>query len=396
MLRVGLTGGIGAGKSTVGDRLAQRGAYRIDADELAREVVARGSDGLAEVVAAFGPDVVGPDGELDRPGMAARVFSDPASLARLNAIVHPRVAVRSAELLAAAEPDAVVVQEIPLLVENKLGAAFQLVIGVGATADKRTRRLVAQRGMTDADVSARIAAQADEPVRRAACDVWLDNSRSEAALLAEVDRLWDRRLVPFESNLRLREPADEGFPRIVAPDPEWSAASARLAARVAAVVGDHVQQIDHVGPTAVPGVPARDVVDLQLSVPSLAAGDGVGAALDAVGFPRVAEVTSDIPRSFDPDPAQWRKRVHAAADPGRPAELHVRVVGSAAWRFALLLRDWLRSDEDARAEYAALAVQSDAEQAWLKPAWARMLRWSAQSGWRPALRQMDAETRPTV
>jgi dephospho-CoA kinase len=395
VLRVGLTGGIGAGKSTVGRRLAERGAYRIDADELAREVVARGTDGLADVVATFGPDVLGPDGELDRPAMAARVFSDPAALDRLNAIIHPRVGARSAELLAVAEPDAVVVQEIPLLVENELGAAFQLVIGVGATAEERTRRLVSERGMAEGDVRARIDAQADDNARRAACDVWLDNSGNEAALLAEVDRLWDRRLAPFESNLRLRQPADEGFARVVPPDPLWPPAAARLAARVAAVAGDHVQQVDHVGPTAVPDVPARDVVDLQLSVPSLAAADAVGSALDAIGFPRVAEVNSDVPRSFDPDPAQWRKRLHAAADPGRPAELHVRVVGSATWRFALLLRDWLRADEDARAEYAALDGQRDAE-AWLKAAWARMLRWSAQSGWRPALRQVDAPTRPAV
>lgn len=396
MLRVGLTGGIGAGKSTVGRRLAERGAYRIDADELARDVVAPGTDGLGEVVAVFGRDVLGADGELDRHAMAARVFTDAAALQRLNAIIHPRVSARSAELLAAAEPDAVVVQEIPLLVENQLGAAFQLVIGVDATAEERTRRLVSQRGMVEADVRGRIEAQADDSVRRAACDVWLDNSGTEAALLAEVDRLWNRRLVPFESNLRLRRPADGGWTGVVAPDPDWPAAAARLAARVAAVAGDHVQHVDHVGPTAVPGVPARDVVDLQLSVPSLAAADAVGFALDAIGFPRVVEVASDVPRSFDPDPAQWRKRLHATADPGRPAELHVRVTGSATWRFAMLLRDWLRSDADARAEYVALAGQRDAEQAWLKSAWARMLRWSAQSGWRPASRRTNSQAHRTM
>jgi dephospho-CoA kinase len=249
--------------------------------------------------------------------------------------------------------------------------------------------------MAEADVRARVAAQADDDARRAACDVWLDNSGNEAALLAEVDGLWERRLVPFESNLRLRQPADEGFSRVLPPDPQWPAAAARLAAKVAAVAGDHVPQVDHVGPTAVPGVPARDVVDLQLSVPSLAAADAVGSALDAIGFPRVADVTSDVPRSFDPDPAQWRKRLHAAADPGRPAELHVRVVGSATWRFALLLRDWLRADDDARAEYTALAGHREVE-TWLKSAWARMLRWSARSGWRPALRQVEAPTRPAV
>ena len=132
MLRVGLTGGIGSGKSTVARRLVQRGAVLVDSDVLAREVVEPGTDGLAEIVAAFGPAVLDAGGALDRPALAAVVFGDPAARERLNGIVHPRVRRRSAELIAAAPADAVVVQDIPLLVEGAMGARFPLVVVVHA------------------------------------------------------------------------------------------------------------------------------------------------------------------------------------------------------------------------------------------------------------------------
>jgi len=167
MLRVGLTGGIGSGKSTVAGRLAEHGAVLIDADRIAREVVAPGSDGLAEVVTAFGDSVLAPDGSLDRPTLAAIVFADDEARAQLNAIVHPRIGARTAALTAAAAPDAVIVHDVPLLVENRLAPMYHLVIVVDAPIEQRVRRLVRDRGMNEADVLARIAAQADEPRRRA-------------------------------------------------------------------------------------------------------------------------------------------------------------------------------------------------------------------------------------
>jgi dephospho-CoA kinase len=120
VLKIGLTGGIGAGKSAVAARLAERGAVIIDADRLAREVVAPGTDGLREIEAAFGPEVTGPDGALDRPALGARVFGDEAARRRLEGIIHPRVRARTAELIAAAAPDAIVVNDVPLLVETGL------------------------------------------------------------------------------------------------------------------------------------------------------------------------------------------------------------------------------------------------------------------------------------
>lgn len=410
MLRVGLTGGIGAGKSTVAQRLLERGAYLIDADKLARAAVAGGSSGLAEVVAAFGPGVLRPDGDLDRPAMAAIVFGDPSARERLNVIVHPRVGAASAELLAAAPTDAVVVQEIPLLVENDLGAHFQLVIGVDAPVQERIARLAAQRGMAAADVHARIAAQADDAARRAACDVWLDNSGDGAELPAVVDRLWDQRLVPFEANLRQRRRAPGGPPRIVDPDPSWPAQAARLADRISLACGSRALTVDHIGSTAVPGLPAKDVLDLQLGVASFTDADAVRTALEDIGFPHRPDVIADNPKPSDPDPDSWRKRYHSSADPGRPVHLHVRVVGSAGWRYALLFRDWLRADAGARREYADLkwriATQhaadpdgvgyAEAKEPWFDIVWPRTLRWSAESGWQPAVGKVAAGTRPEM
>ena len=188
VITVGLTGGIGSGKSTVAELLASYGAVIIDADVLAREAVAPGTPGLARVVEQFGPDVLAPDGSLDRPRLGALVFADPDRLAALNAIIHPYVRQRSEELTAAASPDAVVVQVIPLLVENGL-TGFDEVVVVDASAETQLRRL-AERGMDQADARARIAAQASRDRRRAAADVVIDNDGDLAGLQGQVDRLW--------------------------------------------------------------------------------------------------------------------------------------------------------------------------------------------------------------
>ena len=194
MLMVGLTGGIGAGKSEVARRLAELGAVVIDSDRLAREVVEPGTEGLAEVVAAFGPEVLGPDGALDRPALGRRVFGDEAARHRLEAIIHPRVRARSAELVAAAPPDAVVVNDIPLLVESGIGAGFDLVVVVASSEPSRLRRLARHRGMSAEEARSRMAAQATDEQRRAVADVVLDNDGSLEELRAAVDRLWHERL----------------------------------------------------------------------------------------------------------------------------------------------------------------------------------------------------------
>jgi dephospho-CoA kinase len=164
MLRIGLTGGIGAGKSTVSLRLVQLGATLVDADQIAREVVAPGSPGLLRVVDEFGSRILDSGGALDRPALAQVVFSDPEARTRLNRIVHPLVGARTQELIEAAPPDAVVVQDIPLLVESGMAPSFLLVVVVHAAPEERVRRLVAGRGMPEQDAMARIAAQADEPL----------------------------------------------------------------------------------------------------------------------------------------------------------------------------------------------------------------------------------------
>lgn len=192
MIQVGLTGGIGAGKSTVARLLAARGARVVDADRLAREAVAPGSPGLAEVVAAFGPTVLAPDGTLDRARLAATVFADPRARRRLDAIVHPRVGAATAQLLASLPPDAVVVHDVPLLVENDLAGRYDLVVVVDAPVEVQEARLVEQRGMAPADARARIAAQASREQRRRVADVVLDNTGSLADLADQVDRLWQR------------------------------------------------------------------------------------------------------------------------------------------------------------------------------------------------------------
>ncbi len=195
MLRIGLTGGIGSGKSTVAGLLAARGALVVDADRLAREVVEPGTDGLAEVVEAFGPGVLTADGALDRPALASIVFSDPEARARLDAIVHPRVRARAAEVVAQAPPDAVVVQDVPLLVETGQAGRYDLVLVVEADPETRVARLVG-RGLGEDDARARIAAQATDEQRRAVADVVLDNSGGPEALAAQVERFWAEHVAP--------------------------------------------------------------------------------------------------------------------------------------------------------------------------------------------------------
>ena len=188
MLRVGLSGGIGSGKSTVARALARRGAIVIDADAIAREVVEPGQPALAAVVERFGPEVLDRDGHLDRPKLAGLVFDDAGARADLNAIVHPRVAAETARRMAAAPADSVVVLDVPLLVEAAR-SGYDLVVIVEAPEPVRLERLVA-RGMNPDDASKRMAAQASDADRRKVADVVLDNSGSEEDLERQLDALW--------------------------------------------------------------------------------------------------------------------------------------------------------------------------------------------------------------
>lgn len=190
MLRIGLTGGIGSGKSEVSRRLAAHGALVIDADVLAREVVEPGTPGLAEVVEAFGTGVLADDGSLDRATLGAQVFGDDAGRRRLEAIIHPRVRARAAEIEAAAGPDAVVVHDIPLLVETGQSDAFDGVIVVDVPIEVQLERLVGGRAMAEAEARSRIAAQASREQRAGAADWIVDNTGSLADLDAAVARVW--------------------------------------------------------------------------------------------------------------------------------------------------------------------------------------------------------------
>ena len=190
-LRVGLTGGIGSGKSAVSSLLRARGAVVIDADQLAREVVAPGSPGLAAVAEEFGPAAIAADGSLDRAALAAIVFSDPARRRALESITHPRIAALSAALIAAAPPGSVVVYDMPLLVEQGPSAmqGWDAIVVVDAPDDVRLSRLVA-RGMAAEDAGARMSAQVSREERLAAADFVVDNSGSLRDLEYQVDRLW--------------------------------------------------------------------------------------------------------------------------------------------------------------------------------------------------------------
>jgi dephospho-CoA kinase len=192
VLRIGLTGGIGSGKSTVSRLLAEHGAVIVDADRIAREVVAPGSPGLAAVVEAFGPGILTEDGVLDRPALAAVIFADREARATLDGIVHPLVRKRAAEVESAAPEDAVVVHDVPLLAETGQAASYDLVLVVEADEAARVARLVG-RGLTEDDARARIAAQATDGQRRAIADVVLDNRGTPAELAAQVDRFWHER-----------------------------------------------------------------------------------------------------------------------------------------------------------------------------------------------------------
>jgi dephospho-CoA kinase len=392
MLRIGLTGGIGAGKSMVSATFAECGGIVVDGDVIAREVVQPGTEGLAALVEAFGSDILLPDGALNRPALAAIAFPDDEKRATLNGIVHPLVGKRRAELIALAPDDAVIVEDIPLLVESQMAPMFPLVVIVNADVETRVTRLVQLRGMPETDARTRIAAQATEEQRRAVADVWLENSGTAEELAERARTLWHDRILPFAHNVAAREPAPVS-PHLVPSDPTWPDQARRIVARLKTTCGHRAVRIDHIGSTAVPGLDAKDVIDVQVTVPSLDVADELVDALLAAGYPRIADVTVDV--AHTPDPALWHKRLHASADPGRPTNVHIRVDGWPNQRFALLFRDWLVAEPGERDEYLTLkrgvaaaghrttGDYADAKELWLVDAYRRAWAWADATSWRP-------------
>ncbi len=395
MLDVGLTGGIGSGKSTVAAALRDLGADVIDADVVAREVVEPGRPTLAAIAERFGAHLVRPDGSLDRAALAAIVFPDPAALADLDRITGPAITARVRELRAAADVQAVSVYDMPLLVERRLWPHEHLGVVVGADAETRVRRLVEQRGLDEADARHRIARQAIDEERRAAADVWVDNDGTLAATREQVRDLWFDRLVPFNAHLLTgTRAARPDRPSIAPPDPTWPAQADRLVARIADALGDRAERIEHIGSTSVPGLAAKDVVDVQVGVAALADADDPGFVADLTqrGFVRIPGVLTDTPHPATDDPRGWAKRFHGSMDPGRPANVHIREIGSPGWVFALQFRDWLRADPDERDRYASLKralaagvpdteEYAEAKEPWFADAYPRVVDWARRTGW---------------
>ncbi|RAV09342.1 dephospho-CoA kinase [Mycolicibacterium sp. GF69] len=403
MLRIGLSGGIGAGKSTVSATFSELGGIVVDGDVIAREVVEPGTEGLAQLVDAFGAQILHEDGALNRPALAAIAFSDEQKRQTLNGIVHPLVAHRRSELIAAAAEDAVIVEDIPLLVESGMAPMFPLVVIVHADEDLRVKRLIEYRGFTEEDARARIAAQATVEQRRAVADVWLDNSGTANRLVEESRALWHERILPFAHNIHENTCA-RSAPALVPYDPAWPDQTRRILARLSTACGHRAVRVDHIGSTAVSGLDAKDVIDVQVTVASLEVADELSEVLTPVGYVR-QPITEDVGKpdarstvaEFDhsDDNALWRKRIHCSADPGRPTNVHLRVDGWPNQQFALLFVDWLRANPDAQSDYLALkrrvaadgypttGAYAEAKEPWFLDAYRRAWEWADTTGWRP-------------
>jgi dephospho-CoA kinase len=404
MLRIGLTGGIGAGKSALSKTFSECGGIIVDGDVIAREVVEPGTEGLASLVDTFGDDILRPDGALDRPALAAKAFTDDEQRKKLNGIVHPLVAKRRSEIIAAVSEDAVVVEDIPLLVESGMAPLFPLVVIVHADVEVRLQRLVEQRGMSEDDARARIAAQATDEQRRAVADVWLDNSGTPEALVELARDVWNNRILPFAHNLGERQIA-QAPARLAPADPTWPDQARRIVNRLKTTCGHKALRVDHIGSTAVPDYDAKDVIDIQITVESLALAEELVEPLLAAGYPRLEHITQDAAKTdarstagrydHSDDPGLWHKRIHASADPGRPTNVHIRVDGWPNQQFALLFVDWLKANPGVRADYLEVKRQADssgggnllryvtAKEPWFLDAYRRAWEWADSTGWQP-------------
>lgn len=317
MLRIGLTGGIGAGKSTVAGLLADRGAEIIDADAIAREVVAPGEPLLDVLAEAFGDDIIAADGGLDRAALAAVAFADPDSTARLGALMHPVIRDRTAERFAASTAE-VVVHDVPLLVENHMEVGYHLSLLVDVPAEVRLERLVATRGMGRTDAETRIARQADDAQRRAACDVIIANTGIVDATAELVDRLWTDRLAPFAVNLAAGRPARR---EAGATEAESSEGGSHLGGRRDGDGARLIAKLRHGTGEEFPITEAEPAptgpIRLEITVPEASAAEALSPRLTTLGFPPVVEGAAAT------EPGLIGR--HANADPGLPVDLTVRI-----------------------------------------------------------------------
>jgi dephospho-CoA kinase len=399
MLRVGVTGGIGSGKSTVARRLGELGAVVIDADHVAREVMEPGEPVLGQVRDRFGDKVIRPDGTLDRAGLAAVVFTDSEALAALDAITGPAIARRVVRRRSEVPQGLVSVFDMPLLVERGLWVGEHLNVVVETDLEQRVRRLVEQRGLDEADVRHRIANQASDEQRRLACDVVLDNNGRPEDLVASVDALWVERLEPFNENLvqgqRTRRPDRL---HLHESTPEWTARGSRVVAKLAAALAEQpVSEVSHIGSTSVTGLVAKDVIDVQVGVRSLPSADSNAfrAAMAGAGYVETrGRNRQDSPLPPGSSPTGWTKRFWGGCDPVEFVHVHVRETGSPAWRFALLFRDWLNHQPTERDAYAALkrglaanhdgtSDYTEAKEPWFSEAFTRAQDWATVTDWTP-------------
>ena len=398
MLRVGVTGGIGSGKSSVAARLRTLGAHVVDADAVAREVVEPGSDALLLIRERFGDGVIRDDGALDRAALAAIVFDDRDALRALEAITTPAITARVTTLRREAPEGGVSVFDMPLLVERGLWVHEHLNVVVDVDAETRVQRLVEQRALGAADARARIAAQATDGERRAVADVVVDNSGTPRQLEQTVDALWRERIEPYAvtevGGIRTRR---AGRGAVVDPQGDWGARGERVVAKIGAALAPSgvATEVSHIGSTAVPGLMAKDVVDVQVGVRHLVDADhgAVRAAMRGAGYLLSEGNSFDTPKPGT-DPAAWGKRFYGGCDPAQVVHVHVREFGSPGWRFALLFRDWLVHVPAEREAYASekrrlLAIDDDtgayveAKEPWFDDAWRRAQVWADETGWRP-------------
>ena len=403
MLRIGLTGGIGAGKSTVSATFSECGGIVVDGDVISREVVEPGTEGLAKLVDAFGAHILRPDGALDRPALAAIAFSDEDKRQTLNGIVHPLVAHRRSELIAAAAEDAVIVEDIPLLVESQMAPMFPLVVIVHADPEVRVSRLIEYRGFTEADARARIAAQATEEQRRQVADVWLDNAGTEGELVEKARELWYQRILPFAHNLTTRTPVRacrRTGPR--RPDVAGPGAAHRRAAEHhlrAPCCPHRPHRVDRGGRYGRQGR-HRHAGDGRVARGCRRARRGPAARrLSARRGDHLRRAEARCPqhrRAVRPPQRYTRcgtSSFHASGDPGRPTNIHIRVAGWPNQQFALLFVDWLAANPGVRADYLAVkrsaaqhddvARYADAKEPWFLDAYRRAWAWADATGWRP-------------
>ena len=398
MLRVGVTGGIGSGKSSVSARLRTLGAHVVDADAVAREVVEPGTRALEMIRDRFGDRVIRADGGLDRAALAAIVFTDREALDGLEGITTPAIGARVTMLRRQAPAGGVSVFDMPLLVERGLWVHEHLNLVVDVDADTRVRRLVEHPRLDEADARARLATQATDDERRAVGDVVLDNRGTPQQLERSVDALWRERIEPYAANLRDGTRTRRvGRGAVVDPRADWELRGERVVAKIGAALARSgvATEVSHIGSTAVPGLIAKDVIDVQVGVRHLADADraDVRAAMRDAGYLLSEGNSGDNPKPGT-DPGAWGKRFYGGCDPAQVVHVHIRELGSPGWRFAILFRDWLVHVPAEREAYAAekrrlLAIDDDtdayveAKEPWFDAAWQRAQAWADETGWRP-------------